>query len=272
MSFRGCNFGGAAKHGFLDNAGGNYFDDCFFNGKIVAGSAGNGFSCIFTEAQSPNMDSGADMMTNCRIYGTSGRAINLERASFFGSNIKMDMTGVAAGEGVVLNNCKDVSIYPISILSYPYAFVLQNTLKDVLIGGGYVGNQSINNAGYGFQFITPSLENVVFRDLNFKLNNTLFYSAPPSGFIIKNCRGFQNAYATAFKTENSGAAAITAGQVAVTVTHGLLPTPLIERIKITPIDNLGGRSFWVSAVGETTFVINISSSDTVAHAFVWSHD
>ncbi|MEM2567332.1 MAG: right-handed parallel beta-helix repeat-containing protein [Candidatus Bathyarchaeia archaeon] len=73
-------------------------------------------------------------------------------------------------------------------------------------------------------------------------------------------------------TENSGTATITAGATYVDVTHGLAITPDINRIKVVPKDNLGGRSFWISDVGATTFRINISSVDTVDHAFGWSYD
>lgn len=73
-------------------------------------------------------------------------------------------------------------------------------------------------------------------------------------------------------TENSGAATITAGATYVDVLHGLDITPDINRIKVTPKDNLGSRSFWVSDVGATTFRINISSTDTVDHAFGWSYE
>jgi len=72
--------------------------------------------------------------------------------------------------------------------------------------------------------------------------------------------------------ENSGSATITAGATYVDVTHNLAITPDINRIKITPKDNLGGRSFWVDNVTATTFRINISSTDTVNHVFGWSYE
>jgi hypothetical protein len=49
--------------------------------------------------------------------------------------------------------------------------------------------------------------------------------------------------------------------------HGMATTPAVTDIHITPQDNLGGRSYWVSDVGVTTFRINISAKDTVSHVF-----
>lgn len=73
-------------------------------------------------------------------------------------------------------------------------------------------------------------------------------------------------------TENSGIATIPAGSTYVDVSHGLMIVPDPNKIKVTPKDNLGGRSFWISDVTSTTFRINISSADTVDHVFGWSYE
>jgi len=57
----------------------------------------------------------------------------------------------------------------------------------------------------------------------------------------------------------------------VDVTHGLDITPDINKIRITPKDNLNGRDYWISDVNSSTFRINISSSDSVDHTFGWSY-
>lgn len=74
-----------------------------------------------------------------------------------------------------------------------------------------------------------------------------------------------------FVTENSGTATIPAGSTYVIVTHGLDITPDINRIKITPKDDLRGLSFWVGDVTSTTFRIYINAADTVNHSFGWSY-
>ncbi len=72
-------------------------------------------------------------------------------------------------------------------------------------------------------------------------------------------------------TTASGSATIVAGLPAyVDVTHGLGYTPTIDKIHLTPQDNLDGRSFWPSNAGATTFRINISGMDiTASHVFSW---
>jgi len=74
-----------------------------------------------------------------------------------------------------------------------------------------------------------------------------------------------------FTTESSGEATITAGNTYVDVSHGLDITPDINKIRITPKDNLNGRDYWISDVNSSTFRINISSSDSVDHTFGWSY-
>ena len=64
-----------------------------------------------------------------------------------------------------------------------------------------------------------------------------------------------------------GTATITAGNTHVDVTHGLGETP--EDVRITPLDDLDGRNFWVSDIGDTTFRINITSMDLQNHQFKW---
>ena len=79
------------------------------------------------------------------------------------------------------------------------------------------------------------------------------------------------AFNIGFVTENSGEVTIPAGSSYVDVTHGLDITPDINKIRITPKDNLNGRDYWISDVNSSTFRINISSSDSVDHTFGWSY-
>lgn len=74
-----------------------------------------------------------------------------------------------------------------------------------------------------------------------------------------------------FTTETNGTGTVTAGNTYVTVTHGLLVTPDIDRIKLVPEGNLLGREIWVSDVGASTFRINMSAVDTINHVIGWSY-
>jgi hypothetical protein len=61
-----------------------------------------------------------------------------------------------------------------------------------------------------------------------------------------------------------GNAIISAGTTFVDVAHGLLSTPSINDITLTPQDDLNGRQVWPSNVGPTTFRINISDIEPLA--------
>jgi len=75
-----------------------------------------------------------------------------------------------------------------------------------------------------------------------------------------------------YVTEKSGTETISAGQVSVTVTHELDVTPSLEKIKLTPLDDLAGRSIWVSDATSTSFKINMSSEDIINHVIGWSYN
>lgn len=65
----------------------------------------------------------------------------------------------------------------------------------------------------------------------------------------------------------SGSATISAGDTYVDVTHNLGHTPDIDVIVVRPRDDLGGRSYWKSDVGASTFRINMTTQDLSDHVF-----
>ena len=122
-------------------------------------------------------------------------------------------------------------------------------------------SRALNNLKSGINlFSSPSNCIVVFCSSS---GNTTNYSITGSNHIIK--------YNQDLTTENSGEATITAGDTYVDVSHGLDITPDINKIRITPKDNLNGRDYWISDVNSSTFRINISTSDSVDHTFGWSY-
>lgn len=73
-----------------------------------------------------------------------------------------------------------------------------------------------------------------------------------------------------FLTEYSSTAQITSGNTSVTVTHGMGYTPSNHHIMVTPHSSLGSAStFWVSAVGATTFQINVNANPAATVTFAW---
>ncbi|MEM3943736.1 MAG: NosD domain-containing protein [Thermofilaceae archaeon] len=142
---------------------------------------------------------------------------------------------------------------------------------DILISGGRRNVILGNTFTFGSTNSHPAVKEEGDADYNLLAHNTIDpdYPAPAvttvgANTVIKGNVGF--------RTENSGTATIPAGSTYVDVTHGLSITPRPERIRVVPLDNLGGRSFWVSNVTSTGFRINISSADTVDHSFGWSYE
>jgi len=83
-------------------------------------------------------------------------------------------------------------------------------------------------------------------------------------------------YVGSFITVKRGDATISAGSTSVDVPHGLAITPDINKIKLTPKTDTGGKRWWVEAhptSPENYFVIKIDSAYTVADiTFNWSYD
>jgi hypothetical protein len=76
------------------------------------------------------------------------------------------------------------------------------------------------------------------------------------------------------KSTNQGTATIAATTTSITVAHNMRRAPTGGEIQVTPLSNLEvgsvSRSFWVSTVGATNFVINISSAYASADLnFAW---
>jgi hypothetical protein len=68
--------------------------------------------------------------------------------------------------------------------------------------------------------------------------------------------------------KNTGTATITAGATTVDVTHGLAAAP--TRVLLSPTTATGGKDFYVSAKGATTFTITIDSAHSADISFDWS--
>ncbi len=70
-----------------------------------------------------------------------------------------------------------------------------------------------------------------------------------------------------YVVENSGKATLIHGNTTVDVTHGLSAGP--TGVYLTPTNDSGGKRYWVSAKGSSTFTISIDSSHTSDIYFDW---
>lgn len=100
-------------------------------------------------------------------------------------------------------------------------------------------------------------------DYNVIVNNNTKrgFSYVGSNTVVRNNIGFVQ--------RNSGTATILNGNTSVTVAHGLSVTPDNQDFQVTPLENIGGKSVWVSGANSENFVINVSSPVTDNRDFAW---
>ena len=143
--------------------------------------------------------------------------------------------------------------------------VASASVGDINVQGGsynrFTGNMSNSNAA-GKSYMEAGS-----TDANMVADNTLFQSATIVGANTQLNRN-QGA-----KAENVGSAEITAAATSVTVTHGLVITPNINAIRVTPRDEMGtATKFYVSNVTATTFDINVNVAPGATITLAWAID
>lgn len=77
-----------------------------------------------------------------------------------------------------------------------------------------------------------------------------------------------------FRMKTTGANVLNSGTTSVVVTHNIaVGTPLSPQVRVTPLGNLGSaKTWWVSAVGATTFTINVDADPGINVTFAWEVD
>jgi len=129
----------------------------------------------------------------------------------------------------------------------------------------HIRNNIIRGTGSPFQNIWVNYGTLyIFEENDFEPTGTVGIGGDAGTTIFRRNRNYT--------TENSGTATIIAGNTYVDVAHGLAGAPDISKVRVTPRDDLGGRSFWVEehpTDPDTYFRIYISSSDSVDHLFNW---
>ena len=166
-----------------------------------------------------------------------------------------------------------------------YGFYIHNAGWMTLVNP-FVTNQNAAGYPYGFDtcdtdiiLINPSHETAsvpyIFYYTNVNHIVAIFgFSAYQAGSPIRNTATGIRILSTnkSYRTCYSGAMTITAGNTSVDETHGLVVTPEEGKINITPLSNLGGKSWWISNVTSTQFRINISAADAGNLNFEWGYN
>jgi len=178
----------------------------------------------------------------------------------------------------------DVAMYAIRILQHSVAVDVSN---NIIEGGGVLVND-----GYGYihdNTITKGRVVLQYADSDTKVSNNQLLethssvvtsNSAASVYVVDNrilgtisCDAntiLARNVGTGCKTENSGASSVLSGQDHVHVTHGLVSTPIADKIRITPKENFHGMYWWVDTIGATEFLVNLNGTAPEDLDFGWS--
>lgn len=159
-----------------------------------------------------------------------------------------------------------------------------NEIKDVDISGNdYEGNQSVGGGWINFGDTTDiqrvKLHHNCVRNTNQLVKNAAdvidisyntffnwyhtFYGNACTNMIMYNNVGIV--------TENKGVTTLASATTMKNVIHGLDVTPVAGDIMVTPIESLGGASFfWIDGYTATAFNITVNTDPTQDVDFAWS--
>lgn len=215
-----------------------------------------------------------DVFTSCYMGGT--RALFQCEAT---SSIKVDgnqFTGT--GNAVIFNAIGGISKGSFRYNRQMVGVIVFNIGAYAFANFDIIGNE-LYNASY---FMNMAAVNM--RDNYIESKTTNLYistSGVAQNNIINNVLKVSGGHSYQFSfhnqdyfsknqgylTENSNTSTLTAGQTSVTVTHGLATTP--TRVQLTPTTDTGGKRYWISAKGVTTFTITIDSANASDITFDW---
>ena len=120
----------------------------------------------------------------------------------------------------------------------------------------HYGFHNINDEGFGI-----ALPTALFEQLLANIHEA-------GADVITLSDFYDNYLFTEPPSNKTGTATITAGTTTVEVTHGLAATP--THVLLSPTTATGGKDFYVSAKGATTFTITIDSAHSADISFDWS--
>ncbi|MGV1856181.1 glycosyl hydrolase family 28-related protein [Rhizobium rhizogenes] len=260
---------------FVPGSGGKVIF-CFFNNVLADTSTSDGWYFGASGGYVASVT-----CTDCWSAASGGHGINFASA-MYGMSWKGGMIRANVGHGInfavggkitvsqaqIFNNSRNTSAAynGINIASG----VTDVTLMGNFIGAGgydYVAGGT-NYQGYGIYIAaSSSTANIVITENNLTGNVTgaLSDGMTLTSKSIKNNLGYQN--------RNSGTTAVTVGNAAIAVAHGLAATPSLNDIKISPVTSPGASGvsgWWFDSVNATQFVIRTSQVvATQALSFSW---
>ena len=173
---------------------------------------------------------------------------NLLSVGHASSAIVLNQCAYVTVSNSVFKTCNEnlsVGVYDIALQSSTYCTINGCTSEPLIAGKSLVETGSSNtNTIYG---------------------NNLFQGMT---LIGANTQAFRN---IAAKTENKGQIDLLSGTTSIVVSHGLVVTPDLSCISVTPKTGIGlAKSYWITTPTATTFTINVDANPGANIGFCWN--
>jgi hypothetical protein len=148
--------------------------------------------------------------------------------------------------------------------SQPYGIMVEGTTGEgnLVFANRCYDDQAVKTQTHGIYIVNSTTGCVI--ESNDVYGNATAGIRTVANNTVRNNRGFA--------TEGSGTGAITSGNTAATITHGLDITPRAQDITVTPTATCTADpgNIWVDTVGATTFAVNCRTNpSTSGMAFAW---
>jgi hypothetical protein len=160
------------------------------------------------------------------------------------ANVIADRASVSVGSGIYLEDVTNsiVKDNRLHNLAKCYGLRWKNATDCIFIGNKLVGIE-FNNLRSDGGTNAVTLRDNISDDLSHTLDGNEVLG--------------RNVYGTKFD-QTTGTATVANGTTSIAVTHNSATTPVAGDIIVTPTNNLGNAvMFWITAIGATTFTINV---------------
>lgn len=178
----------------------------------------------------------------------------------------------AGRHSIVLTNTNDCVIENNEIIDSSQnagrgSILIQAGGPRITIRNNLIGDIVTSSGLYGISIESGASVTGCLIEGNRVVGVPLFNSSatlPGAQYTIRNNIGYT--------TKASGTSTITSGNTTVVVAHGLDRTPTAKDISVTATNDLGDATkYWISAVGATTFTINVDADPGATTAtFAWT--
>lgn len=200
-------------------------------------------------------------ISNCKVEGAGQHGVLIDSTIAGYSDIQITGSNLA-NNGDSANNTYD-QIHTVGPSG--------NGITRLLVVGNSLTNKggNLNLPRYGININSTALQTATIVGNTF--GPASHWGTGPlrdagSGSAVRQIR-----HNGGYITEASGTATVASGATTASVTHGLGATPSAAHVTVTPTNNMGNATkFWVTAVGSTTFTVNVNSDPGATTAtFAW---